>query len=138
MQQTLSKDPKKFWTFVKERKGQTSVPGTVNLADTTFDKPMDIANAFATYFSSVYTSKSNQSIDGNDSHSINQLMNISVNEEEIIKSIKRLKNNQVAGSDKIPSFLVKDCAGVFVKPLLYIFQLSIKTSTYPEIWKNSK
>uniref|UniRef100_A0A6P7H956 Uncharacterized protein LOC114348917 n=1 Tax=Diabrotica virgifera virgifera TaxID=50390 RepID=A0A6P7H956_DIAVI len=43
-----------------------------------------------------------------------------------------------SGPDKIPSFLIKDCAGAFVIPLTKIINLSIQQMKYPELWKEAR
>lgn len=61
------------------------------------------------------------------------LFNFSVN--EVLLSLRKLKNSFTSGHDDIPSFLLRDCASVFAYPLTYIFNLSLKTSKFPDIWK---
>jgi hypothetical protein len=43
-----------------------------------------------------------------------------------------------AGLDGIPSFLLRDCAQIFVTPLFSIFNLIIKSSTFPTVWKQAR
>ena len=43
-----------------------------------------------------------------------------------------------SGVDNIPSFLIRDCCGVFITPLLLIFNKIIKSQTFPSMWKISK
>ena len=64
--------------------------------------------------------------------------NFSVGVNDIEKAVKRLKNNFAMGTDGIPAFLVKDCIGALAEPLEYIFNTSLKSSTFPDIWKISK
>ena len=42
-----------------------------------------------------------------------------------------------AGLDNIPSFLLKDVASIFVTPLFYLFNIIIKYSSFPTIWKKA-
>ncbi|XP_063929857.1 uncharacterized protein LOC135142121 [Zophobas morio] len=65
-------------------------------------------------------------------------INISILNEDILKAIKKLKNNQVAGVDQVPSFIIKDCAYIFIEPLAYIFNLINQTSCFPSRWKDAK
>lgn len=44
-----------------------------------------------------------------------------------INGYKLAKNKFNAGMDMVPSFLLKDCAYVFVDPLHYIFNLMLIT-----------
>ncbi|CAH1983630.1 unnamed protein product [Acanthoscelides obtectus] len=49
-----------------------------------------------------------------------------------------MKNKFACGSDGIPSFLVHDCASVISQHLTSRFNLCLKTSTFPDIWRKSK
>ena len=56
----------------------------------------------------------------------------------IEKELCSLKRNKATGLDELPSGLLKDCANNISEPLCYIMNLSIKTSTVPNIWKSAK
>jgi hypothetical protein len=49
-----------------------------------------------------------------------------------------LKPRSSGGPDGIPVFLARDCISAFECPLLYLFNLSLATSKYPETWKVSR
>ena len=57
--------------------------------------------------------------------------------EENRLSFKNRKHQKVTGVDNVPPYIYKGCIDIFVKPLVHIFNLSIKTSTYPSLLKNS-
>ncbi|KAJ3666142.1 hypothetical protein Zmor_001596 [Zophobas morio] len=106
-----------------------------------YSNPQSIVNAFATHFKDVYImpdpSVSND-IYSSDEFKLNFCINIeSISEEEVFKALKSSKNSFTQGFDEIPSFILKDCAGVFSQPLCTLFNLILKHSTIPEIWKKS-
>ncbi|XP_063915315.1 uncharacterized protein LOC135131472 [Zophobas morio] len=68
----------------------------------------------------------------------NSCINVVISEDDVSRAIKLLKDSQVAGDDQVPSFLVKDCSNVFVKPLMHIFNIILKTSCFPDKWKTAK
>ena len=45
------------------------------------------------------------------------------------------KNNLTSGTDQVPSFLLKDCASVVIKPLTFLFNLALSSFTFPNVWK---
>lgn len=53
----------------------------------------------------------------------------------VCDSLKQLKDTDTADLDRTPSFLLRDCATVFANLLQYMFNLTIKTSTFPKLWK---
>ena len=100
------------------------------------DYPLDIVNAFANYFSEVYIASTNPLMLNFHPSSID--INITLEpftEEEVLHTLKRSKNKLTRGTDGVPSFVVRDCAYAFAKPLTYLFNLSLATMTFPNAWK---
>ena len=61
-----------------------------------------------------------------------------VNEEEIIKLIKKLGSSKSPGHDGIKSDLVKQIAEEIALPLKIIFNISLYTGSVPDDWKIAK
>lgn len=55
-----------------------------------------------------------------------------------MQSIKRLRNDGTCGHDGLPGFVVRDCAPVLAGPLAFIFNLILRTSQFPDMWKISR
>ncbi|GBN73503.1 hypothetical protein AVEN_172422-1 [Araneus ventricosus] len=134
----LISDPKKFWSYFKNK--------NINSSDSLFDnnvryeKDGDIANAFADYFSSVF--KPSTDYDGNDecnSNCVGDLVKIeSVSYDDVVLAIRELKSSLTVGVDYIPSFIIKGCAEFLIYPLLVLFNLSLRTKVIPDVWKQTK
>ena len=62
----------------------------------------------------------------------------SVSEADVEKIIAGLKNSSATGVDHIDTHTVKLVADIMVPVLTHIVNLSILTSTFPEIWKYAK
>jgi hypothetical protein len=60
-----------------------------------------------------------------------------IDKEAVYKAPRKVKDKSTAGTDVIPAFLLRDYANVFVYSLTALFNLSLKTSTYPVSWKKS-
>jgi len=56
----------------------------------------------------------------------------------IQKQLRSLNRNKASGMDYLPPGLLKDSAAELSKPLAYIINLSITTSTFPTLWKLAK
>lgn len=54
IEDNLRDDPRKFWRFTTNKKGQSRIPGTLHNNNVTFNSPQKIVNEFANYFESVY------------------------------------------------------------------------------------
>ena len=61
-----------------------------------------------------------------------------VSEADVLKIITSLKNSSATGVDYIDTRTVKLVADLLAPPLPYKINLSISTSTFPEIWKLAK
>lgn len=132
----LTRDPGAFWNFVRSKRGISRIPGRMNDSTCEYNEPQTIVNAFANSFSSVFSPTSSSSNVLTDMPSNNPPIVLpSVSPQDVIKSIKKLKNKPSAGDDNIPCFFVKDCAYVLAVPLCKIFNLSIKSSVFPAAWK---
>lgn len=135
IQNDISHDTKKFWSYVKGKKGGSSLPDTLTYENTDFQQPSEIANAFALFFESGF-SVSNKSIpDGNDDNINNTFSLEYISEKDVFNVLKKFKPKFTAGPDNIPAFIIRDCAMVFAYPLMKIFNLSLQSNTFPDNWK---
>ena len=51
----------------------------------------------------------------------------------VLKELKDLKKQKATSNAKLPLGLIKDFVDIFVVPLVYIINLSMKTSTVPSV-----
>jgi hypothetical protein len=58
-----------------------------------------------------------------------------ITEEEVERVIRRLKGKFSAGYDEIPQYIVKQCLVAIKGPLTHIYNMSINSGTYPELFK---
>ncbi len=56
----------------------------------------------------------------------------------ILKIIGKLKNKYSAGLDEFPDCLLKTCAPAIIHPLTHIFNASLCTGIFPDIFKTAK
>ena len=54
----------------------------------------------------------------------------SINDNDILQAVRKIKANYVCGTDCIPAFLLVDCIHSLLPVLQYIFNLVLKTSTW--------
>ena len=100
--------------------------------------PKDIINSFADHFSESFVNDQPPVNLNCSSLNKNVLCITSINEENVTAAIRKLKPKITCGPDQIPAFVVRDCANVFAKPLKFLFNLILKTSTFPHQWKVSR
>ena len=139
IQRQIRSNPDKFWAFVKQKRCRSRIPGEVTFNNNKYSTPIDILDAFASFFSSAFIDSNTPSstFKCNIPNPLN--VNISrVTSDEVIAACRKLKNKFTAGIDAIPAFLVKDCATVFAQPLAYLFNLCIQNGQFPNLWKEAR
>ena len=61
-----------------------------------------------------------------------------ITEDDVDRAIKKLKNKRSLGPDGIPSYVYKGLREFLLKPLTHIYNLSISTNTFSNIYKLTK
>ena len=97
------------------------------------------ANIFNKFFAEQCTPLKNDSV-----LPINQMLltqsrlgTIDFNENEMLKIIRALNIHKAHGHDDISIRMIQICDRTLIKPLIILFQNSVKYSYYPDIWKRS-
>jgi hypothetical protein len=65
----------------------------------------------------------------------NSIAMLPITEQEVESVIRKLKGKFSAGYDEIPEFVVKQCAMSIKGPLTHIYNMSINSGTFPELFK---
>lgn len=142
VQESLFAEPKRFWSFVSRKSGNSSIPKSVHYNGNVAGTPQDVVNAFADFFSGVYIKNNNYaSRPSMLPPSFSDVIDFSSNAitvEEVESAIRKLKDNFTTGPDGVPAFVVRDCCRVLALPLSIIFNKSLHTSTFPGSWKTAK
>lgn len=145
LQKNIIDDPVQFWKYVKEKKNDRRYIDTY-IYENTEVTDQAAADAFAKYFASVFHAEKPElnpdtAAKAAYAHIHRDVASVSittVDENDLKKAVRRLKPRSAGGPDGIPVFLVKDCISVLGRPLLYLYNLSLTQSRYPEIWKLSR
>ena len=91
---------------------------------------------FAKHFSSVYSDE-NCAVRNYKSNTVMDLNCFHISVQDVYEGICQLKSKLSFGPDGLPAFLLKNCVSTLAKPLHFLFSLSLRTSTFPNYWKNS-
>ena len=135
----LLNNPSQFWSYINSFNNTSNLPSSMKLGDHLLCTPQEIVNGFASFFQSLYIQSSTIDLSNFVSPvNVPALSISSFSNEIVLKFLKKFKSNLTSGPDCIPSFLLKDCAIIFVEPLTKIFNLILKTNSFPSIWKISK
>jgi hypothetical protein len=137
----ICNDPTQFWNFVSSKKDTTENFNEMTLDGDVFSDPQDISNAFSRYFSSVYNSTAPLlKLDlATSAPSMVQNCDITkISNGDIDFALKKLKPKRSAGPDHIPAYILKETGSELTNVLCFIFNLSIDSGSFPQVWKTSK
>lgn len=139
VQASISNDPQYFWSYVHSKNGTSRIPGKISYDNTFYDKPQDIVDVFGEFFKNVYLPPETDDKKHTELPNIHENITFqNISENDILNATKKLKNKMTSGPDNIPSFIIKDCIGVLAVPLRILFNLALKTKTFPSRWKVAK
>ena len=136
VQSNCKKDPKNFYKFINESKAPQMIPPNLKYLNRTSENYPQATEILADYFSSVYTNFNHLYTPNIPTcNSIN--LPFLITSDDILQEISQLKSTCSPGPDGLPSTLIKKCSHNLVTPLLKLFNHSLETHTYPNIWKQS-
>lgn len=138
MEGKLQADPRSFWKFFNKKNSVFSVPNQMFLNDKEANNGREVVEVFSDYFASVYV----------DDHENNlyrykgQVNNYDINcpkfsVSDIFNKISKIPDKLNLGPDGIPNVLIKNCLYSLSQPLTLLFNNSMLSGVFPEIWKNS-
>lgn len=136
IERSLKSNPKFFWSYVKSLKDNHDILDEMVFENQTYSGTQSITEGFAKFFKSVYINDPDVTCNTTNSMSFFCQKEISI---EMIKvALKKVKPNKAIGPDGTPAYILKGCSDHFLKPLHALFNLILRTSTYPDKWKISK
>ncbi|XP_053686304.1 uncharacterized protein LOC128735845 [Sabethes cyaneus] len=140
MQSNLRRNPRSFWSFVNSKKNEVGLPVNMFLGTVCANTAVEKCELFATHFKNSFNTsvasemQTASAIRDTPCDAIN--LNIfHINDQLVETAIKKLKYSFAAGSDGIPSCVLKKCAAAIVRPLVLLFETSLRQNVFPESWK---
>ena len=138
-------DVKNTWKVIKNvLQGNTkkSTPTKINVDGESFEDPPTLANVFNDYFAGVGQNLASTIPDSSkhftyflNNHNPHSIYFTPTDDKELADIISGLKNKISSGCDGISNVLLKRTLTEIVKPLTYIFNLSISTGVVPSSLK---
>ena len=136
LSQSLYNNSKSFWRFFKSK---SAIPDVIKIGGLSLFSSEEKADAFNTYFASVFTSDSNYSLPliSPSQSSSNFLDSITVSEFEVQSLLSSLSPSKATGPDGIPAYILKRCSKVIAPSLTVLFELSLQQGVFPSEWKSA-
>lgn len=134
IEKNVVNNPKCFFSYTKSLKQSNRLPNSMHLLDDYSEDMHDTCNLFARHFSEVY-------VPGD---TVDELVNdctcndyLSLNEHQITQIISTFDINKTNSPDLIPMLFYNKTANNIALPLKLLYNLSSRTSIYPDRWKTS-
>ena len=140
-EENIKKSPKYFWKFVKSKKGGSNYPRLFTINGNNYTNGQDICTAFNDFFESVFTISSlpdvvNYSLN-DDRNCTDTISEIVISKDMVHKHLSSLDVSKGAGCDGVPPIFLSSCAQSLAYPISLLFQLSLKQSVFPMLWKRA-
>jgi len=140
-QLTNTNNSKIWWRLVKHylknKGGQNTFP-SVNYNDVITDDPESTANAFNNYFTSQSkVDDPDKELPDIPSYTNHVLENIELTVNEVQDVLLSLDTSKATGPDGIGNKVLKLTASSISLPLTKLFNMSLKSSIFPNIWKEA-
>lgn len=130
----MSNNTKCFWKYLKnKRKNNHNLPQQMTYDERTANSGPEICQLFSEYFKSVYVLEQSQDYNPHSNSIIEDYYLIE--ENEIMSVINNLECQKGPGPDGIPPTFIKNCRHNLVKPLHFIYNLSLSKCCFPILWK---
>jgi len=127
----FSKDPRQFYNFVNAKRKSSALPSSVRFNPIEPSTHPEIADLFAEFFQSTYSSVSwSNSSYPNHLNRANCIFSL-------LSDLETITPTYSPGPDGLAGCVLKFCPGTICKPILKLFHLSTSSSVFPTIWKDS-
>ena len=129
-------NPKAFYRYAKSKTVTKSNIPDLKKDEVTLSEAFDKAEAFNSFFASVFT-KENNIIPDFENRSNCELSTINLTEEIVRKKLSSLKTNKSPGVDGLHPKVLSELSNEICTPLFIIFKQSITQGLVPRQWKDA-
>lgn len=140
VESSAKQNPSTFWSFIRNRKQSPRLPAEMTFKEVSANSPIDVANLFADFFESVHNSSfptfSPANLRNCPTFDLN-LLPFDIAQHDVTSALENLDVNKGPGTDNLPPLFLRECAESLQAPLTIIFNKSLRTSTFPELWKTA-
>lgn len=148
----IKHDGKKLWSTLNDIMGRNSspTPSFIEVEGSFITKPVEIANYFNDYFMNKVCKLRQEMSSPNDESLYSCIQNkimhdkncnfefCEVTVEEVKKLIMSIHNEKPPGIDNLDGKLLKIVADHIAIPVSHIFNQSLNSNRFPQVWKEAK
>ena len=133
-------------SLISKNSGKSEFPKSIKKSNDIIYNKAEIANEFNDFFVNIGPNLARDIVQPGNNDEVENLVEINsntmflnaVHESEVMDIVKAFKSKRSTDNNGIDMALVKDTIEGLVRPLTYIFNLSIKTGIFPDQMKIAK
>ena len=134
----LHKNPKRFWSYIKSRKQESSgITSLKNKDGYLHSDTVSKADILNKQFHSVYTKEDYTNMPDKGPSPYPSMMKIQVNNQGVVKLPRGLRPFKATGPDEIPAYILKNMADHLAPYLTKLYQISLDRGLVPDDWKKA-
>lgn len=138
VQLDLKKNIKSFWSFVNSLRRDNKTPNGVFLGVNRAESDREAADLYARHFAAVYLRNACvRRVPRLDNVGSDALCDVVITESMLRAEIAAMDDNANSGPETISPYFVRRCCSELLPPLLHMFNLSLSTGRFPQVWKFS-
>lgn len=128
---------KKFWSYLRSKRGDNCGIGTLRDDDKLVTNPTEKAELLNHHFHSVFTPISGDPPRTHD-YPEPTMQDFDIRTEGVLVQLKKLNPHKATGPDDIGPRVLKELADVLAAPLANLFQKSLDKSEVPDDWRKAR
>ena len=132
---TIGKDDKYFFIYARSKSKLKTPVGPFLANGVAVEDPKEKANLLKRQFESVFVNDDFVPSPTDTEINRSPLSEITFNEEDVLKTMKALREGAAAGPDEIPAILLKKCAEHLKYPITLLWRKSTEQGCIPPILK---
>ena len=134
---SLSENPKSFWSYVKLCRSENIGFPTLRSEDKLYASDTEKADCFNSYFYSVFTKENTQHLPTQGPSPYKDIGHLHVHRPGVEKQLSQLNPSKASGPDELSPKLLKLIAHEIAPPLAFLFQQSFNSGIVPTEWKHA-
>ena len=137
LEEDNSSNPKKFWSFIKSKRADSSGVAPLRRDGTLFSDSNTKANILNDQFTSVFSRETTDEIPSKGDSPYPTVPDINITAPGVLKLLNNINPNKATGPDSIPGKLLKDLAQEISPALTLIFNASLHQGKIPSQWSKA-
>ena len=131
----IPNNTKTFWSYISKNKKSNRIPQHLTYRKFHSDNVNGKLGFFQEHFTGSFNNSEIQDVPSLSSYSNDPVDLPTFSQKQVEDALNSLDNNKFTSPDSIPSSVLKSVASNISYPLHKIFNISLQTSTYPDLFK---